>query len=1508
MRTNSRKRPNGWATLVAVLALVGVSALTAVVGTRGTAASAHSAPGPVSNVASVPTTGSAPLDVRFDQEATAAPGGTMDWWVLSFGDDTPDARGTGAPRAHLTHTYVHPGTYTAKLTVWGTGNLSGSSLTTIVVAPPIPVPATARLSADPGSGADPLPVEFAASTSTPPSWTRASWSLDFGDGTAVASGTGAPPATIGHTYTRAGSYSATLTVSDAAGSRATATAAVAVASQVPSRATAANGPTAQLTTNPGSGTAPLLTSFDGSASTDVGGTLTSWDLSFGDGTADATGTGPPPSPTATHIYTAAGNYTATLTVTDSNQLTSTATGQVDVSAAPPQAKLVVTPSVGATGIHKIKHVIVIMQENRSFDSYFGTYPGADGIPMKNGVPTVCVPDPEAGACIKPYHDTDDINIGGQHQAKDTVKDIDGGKMDGFIRQAEATAPVSCGSATSKCEPSLPGGATDVMGYHTAAEIPNYWQYAQDFVLNDHMFETNQGWSFPSHLGLVSLWAASCSQATNPLSCTSDDSQAIGYNDEHFPWTDLTWLLHRAGVSWQYFVGTGGNPDCDNDAATCEAKSLSPVVPGIWNPLPNFTDVAQDGQLGNIVSTAKFFPEARNGTLPAVSWVVPNSIVSEHPAEPISAGQAYVTGLINSVMEGPDWNSTAIFLAWDDFGGFYDNVVPPSVDAIGYGLRVPGLVISPYAIRGKVDHQVLSFDAYAKFIEDDFLGSQRLDPTTDGRPDSRPDVREDAPQLGDLQSDFNFNQTPLPPDILNSGPPWGPVATTDRTPGTSGGTAPLTVNFDGSGSTDPGGSIATWDLAFGDGTPDSTGTGTPPAAIPHTYTSSGSFTATLTVVDQSGLSGTTTAEVQVDPAPPVAALNAIPPGGVAPVDNVTFHASGSTVPDGTITSWTLSFGDGSPPVSGTGPPPSPIATHSYSQAGDYGATLTLNDSNGTSASAPFSFFVRPKFSVSPAFTAPGTTIRVSGSGFQKGERVAITLDGQPWGTVFANSTNSFTKALIVPSTTKSGSYPVTVTGHASGVSATQTLLVTANWEFRYSASGGSDNPYEETIGTGNVDQLVPATWEGLTTEPITTSSPASFNGNVFVGSEDGKVYEWNELTYRRARALPTGGSKAGPFVASPFLLNGKLYIGSENGKLYGFNASCPPSDGKCSTLISLALGSPVESSAVGAGKTVYVGTANGNLVAADVKPASVLWSTNLGTSPVLSSPAMTGTTVVVGEGDDVFAVDTANGSILWTGVTGGTVSSSPAIVDGTVYLGSQDGKLYAFPLDCSATCTPLWTVTTGGPIESSPAVADGSVFVGSDDGNLYAFQLADQALEWTMTTGGPVQSSPAVANGVVYVGSSDAKVYAAAAAGCGGPTTCSPLWTSPATGGAVLSSPAISNGQLYVGSTDGILHIYVLAGTPGAPTAVSATAGNGQAEVAFTAPSSDGGSPVTSYTVTATDSSNPTNGGQTASGAASPIIVGGLTNGDSYTFTVAATNISGTGPDSDPSAPVVPSGS
>jgi phospholipase C len=429
--------------------------------------------------------------------------------------------------------------------------------------------------------------------------------------------------------------------------------------------------------------------------------------------------------------------------------------------------------------NKLKHIVIIMQENRSFDSYFGTYPGADGLPTSNGKFSVCVNDPATGNCVYPFHDTADRNLGGPHDSNAAVADIDGGKMDGFLAQAE--------SGKGACKiPNSPncGNGAEIMGYHDARELPNYWALANNFVLQDHLFEPNASWSLPQHLFMVSEWSAKCSQAGDPMSCINaldkpayppDFTSKFVVPNPDYAWTDLTYLLFKDQVSWKYYVQTGTQPDCANDAADCPPIHQNAKTPGIWNPLPYFDTVKQDGQLQNITDVTNFYKDTRLGTLPAVSWITPSGQNSEHPPAQISDGEAWTASLINAVEQGPDWSSTVIFLSWDDWGGFYDHVVPPHVDQNGFGLRVPGIVISPYAKPGFIDHQVMSQDAYVKLIEDLFLGGQRIDPKTDGRPDSRPDVRENVPQVGNLLIDFDFSQKPLQPLILPLHPKPGPAS-------------------------------------------------------------------------------------------------------------------------------------------------------------------------------------------------------------------------------------------------------------------------------------------------------------------------------------------------------------------------------------------------------------------------------------------------------------------------------------------------------------------------------------------------------------------------------------------------------------------------------------------------------------------------------------------------------------------------------------------------------------
>jgi phospholipase C len=435
-------------------------------------------------------------------------------------------------------------------------------------------------------------------------------------------------------------------------------------------------------------------------------------------------------------------------------------------------------AVPIDGIHNIQHVIVVMQENRSFDTYFGTYPGADGI--RHGV---CVPDPVNHTCIKPFHVPALKNYGGPHSSADARRDINKGKMDGFVATLESSAKLCRGANTAPCVPCTPQTpegkpCDDVMGYHDAREIPNYWTYAQNFVLQDRMFEPISAGSGASHEYLVSAWSAFCPlNDPNPLHCENTRNEPLSPRTS--AWTDVTYLLNRAKVSWRYFVFEGTEPDCQIDEeVTCEPVAQNHSTPSLWNPLPSFTDVQQAGQLGNIQSLSNFYTAVHRGDscgLPNVSWIAPTFGVSDHPSARVSNGQAYVTTLVNSVMRSPCWGTTAIFISWDDWGGFYDHVLPPHVDLNGYGPRVPGLLISPFAKAGYIDHQQLSFDAYLKFIEDAFLAGARLNPATDGRPDPRPDVREEAPGLGDLANEFNFMQLPRAPLLLSTHPKPGPAS-------------------------------------------------------------------------------------------------------------------------------------------------------------------------------------------------------------------------------------------------------------------------------------------------------------------------------------------------------------------------------------------------------------------------------------------------------------------------------------------------------------------------------------------------------------------------------------------------------------------------------------------------------------------------------------------------------------------------------------------------------------
>jgi phospholipase C len=390
--------------------------------------------------------------------------------------------------------------------------------------------------------------------------------------------------------------------------------------------------------------------------------------------------------------------------------------------------------VGMLG-SSIKHVVVIELENRSFDSYFGTYPGVNGIPKHPN----CNPDPQDGKCYLPFHNRVMINYGGPHGPDAMATDIDGGLLDGFIRSAE--------QQPHNIDPQ----PHDVMGYHTCRELPQWCAYAAQYTIADNHFAATNSWSVMAHLYLVSGWSAKCT-SSDPMSCVSSNDAVPGVDD--YAWTDITWLLHSHGISWGYFIyGSPHQLGPRYDGGDDEMPGPDGfTVATQWNPLPGFEDVRADGQLQNVQDGDRYLSKAAAGTLPTVSWVIPPFLKSDHPSNSVALAQTWTKKQVDAALNGPDGSSTLILVTWDEWGGFYDHVIPPVIDAGGYGFRTPLILIGPMVKSGFIDHQLLTSDSYLKLIEDLFLGSARID-SNDGRPDSRPDVREKVPGLGDIRNDL-----------------------------------------------------------------------------------------------------------------------------------------------------------------------------------------------------------------------------------------------------------------------------------------------------------------------------------------------------------------------------------------------------------------------------------------------------------------------------------------------------------------------------------------------------------------------------------------------------------------------------------------------------------------------------------------------------------------------------------------------------------------------------------
>jgi phospholipase C len=407
-----------------------------------------------------------------------------------------------------------------------------------------------------------------------------------------------------------------------------------------------------------------------------------------------------------------------------SRVADTPPGQPNISVTPTVAPLVprFVNANAFTTRTPIKHVVFLVKENRTFDNLFGTFPGANGVTvgmdMGTRRPLIRGTDGRLPSDIP-------------HCYRCAIQAWNNGKMDGFDQ------PLTGKWAYSQLHRS---------------QIPNYWHWAERNVLFDDFFSSAWGPSFPNHLYTI---AAQSNEArdnprrppqsmSNTFGCDAPPQQKVERYDTDgnvglvrpcFDFPTEGDVLNRAHVPWAYYAATerqrgyiwsaySAIDRYRNDPAQW-AKYIRPV----------------DSLLGDI---------AQN-TLPPVTWVTPRFELSDHPDYSLCHGENWSTQVVDAIMRSKMWKDTAIFVTWDDYGGFYDHVPPPDVDRMGFGFRVPLLLISPYAIDGKVSHEEGEFSSVLRFIEDNW----NLRPFLTGRD------RQATPMM----SAFDFSQPPRAPDPL-----------------------------------------------------------------------------------------------------------------------------------------------------------------------------------------------------------------------------------------------------------------------------------------------------------------------------------------------------------------------------------------------------------------------------------------------------------------------------------------------------------------------------------------------------------------------------------------------------------------------------------------------------------------------------------------------------------------------------------------------------------------------
>ncbi|HEV2425253.1 MAG TPA: alkaline phosphatase family protein [Terriglobia bacterium] len=377
----------------------------------------------------------------------------------------------------------------------------------------------------------------------------------------------------------------------------------------------------------------------------------------------------------------------------------------------------------SSDLSAIQHIVFIIKENRSFDQMFGTFPGA------NGATTATI---STGQVIPLGVAPDRLPRDIPHGWQDSLEAQDNGKMDQFDLINTGGTPCNL------------NGDELCLTQQNATTIPNYFAYAGAFALGDEMFSSLHGPSLPNHLYTIAAQSGGVvglpQNSSGLWGCDAPGGAQVPVLDNNgnltnqypcFDFQTLADLLDSAGISWRQYASTGNS----------------------WNAFDAINHIRNTSLwTSNVAPETQFVTDAQNGQLPAVSWIVAAEDESEHPTNPTCNGENWTVDQINAVMQGADWDSTAIFVTWDDFGGLYDHVPPPDVDQYGLGIRVPLLIISPYAKAGYISHTTYEFSSFLKFAEERF-GLASL-------------TSRDA-KANDMLDSFNFNQTPLSPLVLQA---------------------------------------------------------------------------------------------------------------------------------------------------------------------------------------------------------------------------------------------------------------------------------------------------------------------------------------------------------------------------------------------------------------------------------------------------------------------------------------------------------------------------------------------------------------------------------------------------------------------------------------------------------------------------------------------------------------------------------------------------------------------